>query len=69
MSGFSIALHRRHRCDASGKEYTRYIRRGVPNEHGMLNCPECGKGVFLKVSKSTGMAVVIPRHLERIVGL
>ncbi len=69
MSGFSIALNRRQRCDASGKEYTRFLRSGVPDKSGMLRCPVCGKGVALKVKESTGMAVVIPRHLELIVGL
>ena len=29
MSGFTIPLARRSRCDASGKEYTRYLRRGA----------------------------------------
>lgn len=69
MSGFTILLARRSRCDASGKEYTRYLRRGQPNEHGMLNCPMCGKGVTLRPKETGGDAVVIPRHLERIVGL
>lgn len=69
MSGFTIALNRRKRCDASGKEYTRFLRRGVPDQNGLLNCPACGKGVTLCVKESTGEAVVIPRHLERIVGL
>lgn len=69
MSGFTIPLARRSRCDASGKEYTRYLRRGQPNGHGMLNCPMCGKGVTLRPKETGGDAVVIPRHLERIVGL
>lgn len=69
MSGFSIALTRRHRCEASGKEFTRYLRRGQPNAHGMLSCPVCGKGVTLRPKEANGAAVVIPRHLERIVGL
>ncbi len=69
MSGFSIGLTRRRRCDASGKEYTRFLRRGVPDENGILRCPLCGKGVALRVKEETGMAVVIPRHLELIVGL
>lgn len=38
------ALTGRSRCEASGKEFTRYLRRGQPNEHGMLNFPMCGKG-------------------------
>jgi hypothetical protein len=69
VSGFSIALHRRRRCDASGKEYTRFWRSGQPDAHGMLRCPVCGKGVTLRVKDSTGQAVVIPRHLEHIPGL
>lgn len=48
MSGFTVALNKRHRCEASGKEYTRFLRRGVPNAHGMMNCPLCNKGVTLK---------------------
>ncbi|MEQ6436241.1 hypothetical protein V8Z74_14600 [Comamonas sp. w2-DMI] len=69
MSGFSIPLSRRQRCEASGKPYTRYLRAGVPDEHNMLNCPSCGKRVTLRPKDSTGQAVVIPRHLERIIGL
>lgn len=69
MSGFTVALARRSRCEASGKEYTRYLRRGQPNEHNMLNCPVCGKGVTLRANAEGGKAVFIPRHLERIVGL
>lgn len=69
VSGFSIPLHRRQRCDASGKEYTRFLRRGMPDANGMMRCPVCGKGVTLRVQESTGQAVVIPRHLELIVGL
>jgi hypothetical protein len=69
MSGFSIALHRRQRCEASGKEYTRYLRRGIPNLNGLLNCPMCGKGVTLRAKEPSGAPVVIPRHLELIVGL
>lgn len=69
VSGYSIPLHRRQRCDASGKEYTRYLRRGVPDANGMLKCPVCGKGVTLRIQESTGQATVIPRHLELIVGL
>ena len=69
MSGFSISLHRRQRCEASGKEYTRFLRRGVPDARDMMRCPVCGKGVTLHVKESTGQAVVIPRHLELIVGL
>ena len=65
----SGALHRRQRCNASGKEYTRYLRRGVPDANGMLKCPVCGKGVTLRIQESTGQAMVIPRHLELIVGL
>lgn len=69
MSGFTIALTRRRRCDASGKEYHRYLRAGVPDENAMLRCPECGKGVTLRIKSSTGKAEIIPRHLERIIGL
>uniref|UniRef100_A0A6H1ZIL1 Uncharacterized protein n=1 Tax=viral metagenome TaxID=1070528 RepID=A0A6H1ZIL1_9ZZZZ len=69
MSGFSIALSRRRRCEASGKEYTRFFNRGVPDANGLLNCPACGKGVTLRVKDGAGQAVMIPRHLERIVGL
>ncbi len=69
MSGFTIPLARRSRCDASGKDYTRDLRRGQPNEHGMLNCPMCGKGITLRPKEAGGIAVVIPRYLERIVGL
>ena len=69
MSGFSIPLHRRQRCEASGKEYTRFLRRGVPDAHGMMNCPVCGKGITLRVKEPTGQAVMIPRHLELIMGL
>ena len=69
MTGVTIPLSRRSRCDASGKEYTRYLRRGQPNEHGILNCPMCGKGVTLLPNEPGGDVVVIPRHLELIVGL
>lgn len=71
MTGYSISLARRNRCEASGKEYTRYSRSrwSQPNEHGMLSCPICGKGVTLRPKETGGNAVVIPRHLERIVGL
>ena len=69
MSGFSIPLHRRQRCDASGKEYTRFLRRGMPDANGMMRCPVCGKGVTLRPKETGGNSVVIPRHLERIVGL
>lgn len=68
MSGFSISLARRRRCEASGKSYRRYLRFGLPDAHGGLNCPVCGKRVFLR-GDETGEHVVIPRHLERIVGL
>lgn len=69
MSGFTVALNRRRRCEASGKEYTRYLRRGVPDQHASLSCPACGKGVTLRSKEPSGPAVVIPRHLELIVGL
>jgi hypothetical protein len=69
MSGFSLSLNRRQRCDASGKEYTRYLFRGAPDAHGKMKCPVCGKGVTLRVKETAGPAVVIPRHLELIVGL
>lgn len=69
MSGYSIALVKRRRCSASGKSYKRYLRRSDPDENGMLRCPECGKGVTLRVDESTGQVVMIPRHLEKIMGL
>jgi len=65
VSGFSVPLHRRLRCDASGKEYTRFLRRGVPDAHGMMKCPLCGKGVTLRVKESTGQAVVIPGSSQK----
>lgn len=69
MSGSTVPLHHRHQCDASGKDYTKFIRRGVPNEHNIMNCPGCGKRVTLREKGGTGKFVVIPRHLELIVGL
>lgn len=69
MSGVSLALNRRRRCDASGKEYTRFLKSGTPDTHGMLKCPVCGKGVTLRAKEAVGQPVVIPRHLELIIGL
>lgn len=69
MSGFTVPLQRRHQCDASGKDYTKFFRRDVPDEHNMMNCPSCGKRVTLRKKDTTGKYVVIPRHLELIVGL
>lgn len=69
MSGFSIALNHRTVCPAGGKDYRRFLRANPPDAHGLASCPLCGKRVALKVQKSSGLAVVIPRHLELIVGL
>lgn len=68
-SGYSFSLVRRRRCDASGKEFMRYFRRDVPDENRLMRCPACGKGVTLRMKESSGEYVVIPRHLEKVVGL
>lgn len=69
MSGLTVPLQHRHQCDASGRDYTAFFRRGIPNEHNMMNCPCCGKRITLREKGNTGKIVVIPRHLELIVGL
>lgn len=71
MSGFTVELTIRRRCEASGKKYTRFLRRGIPDGNGILKCPACGKGVTLRPAGdgSPGVPVMIPRHLELIVGL
>lgn len=70
MSGFSVALNKRNQCEASGKDYKRFLRSfNRPGEDGRLSCPMCGKGVTLRPKSDTGELVVIPRHLELIVGL
>lgn len=69
MSGVTVALHKRSYCEAGGRSYKAYWRFAVPNEDHMLNCPVCGKRVTLKVKADTGEYIVIPRHLQQIVGL
>lgn len=69
MSGITVSYLSRRRCPASGRDYTSFVRRGVPDEHHMLNCPEYGKRVTLAVKPASGKIVVIPRHLELVVGM
>lgn len=69
MSGLTVPLQRRHQCDASGRDYTTFLRHEVPNEHHIMKCPGCGKRVTLREKRDTGKFVVIPRHIELIVGL
>lgn len=69
MSGFTISIRQKRRyCEASGRDYTVFIRRDRPDEHNMMNCPMCGKRVTLRLKVASGKMAVIPRHIEHIVG-
>lgn len=67
MSGFTVSLYRRRYCEAGGKELARYWRALPPGQNGIAKCPVCGKGVTLR--EVDGKPSVIPRHVERVVGL
>lgn len=68
MSGHSISLYKRRRCEASGRNYTSYGLRHMPDENGKITCPACRKRVSLRQSSRTGKLTAIPNHYELVVG-